>query len=76
MEIYYHEIIHPFFLGETVNESQITLMKTINQIWVNNPKKNIQIIEKLYQLGLVIPNIAVKYCIQSIHQKGKDFEIE
>jgi len=29
IEIYYNDIIKPFFLGTTIPESQITLMKTI-----------------------------------------------
>ncbi|CDW76937.1 cap binding protein [Stylonychia lemnae] len=74
IEIYYHEIIKPFFLGTTIAESQITLMKSVCQMWINNPRKNLQIIDKLFSLGLVIPKYAVQYCLDSLIRKISENE--
>lgn len=60
IEFYYKDVIQPLFLAETRSSSQMTLANTLAAIWVNNPKKHLQIVEKLFTMGVLDAQFAIK----------------
>ena len=69
VEIYYVEILQPFFLGENQQVSQLTLMKMIVQIWgEKNQYKTLQIVDKLLSQGLLLSESVLEWAFISLEK--------
>jgi hypothetical protein len=77
IEIFYVEIIEPWFVsGPQAAENQVTLVKTVARAWrERNPFRCIQIIEKLWSLGVLGGQHVINWALKSLKEGSVD-EIE
>lgn len=73
VELFYNEIFMPWFVtctGDTKRDSQMVVVRTVVSMWQRNPTRCLQIIEKLWQLGIVDASNGIEWAIKSL--KAKD----
>jgi hypothetical protein len=59
----YHEIFEPWFVKDV--EGQKTLVKTAISVYNNNSTRCIQVLEKLWQMGIVSTEVLIQHGVTS-----------
>jgi hypothetical protein len=65
--MFYVEIFEPWFVsGPEATESQLTLLRTVVSCWQHSPARALQVLDKLYQIGLFEPAAALDWALQAL----------
>ena len=71
IEAFYIDIFEPWFVsGEDSKQTQFTLIKTATQVWQKNPTRCLQVLEKLWQVGILSSDNAVEWSLKSLGVKN------